>query len=304
MTRLGPWFCVPALRLVCLFEDDDAAGPSFIENCSSPHVSEDGPKIGLEKRSFRLATHTQVPRPMSPTETYVRFVRCQIRDLKDSESFRSCRTARSRFAGTIVTIATGRRSVHHAGRSAPEGPQNRTRSAGVSLGRSTRSESPRSRIVADHGRNPPAAVPRPHAERVSAHVADHDPVARLDRRQRYVAGHDVAGKAERPGDRQRSRAAPTSACRRGPARRTRAANRRDDTRAAAESRRPGESPPIGRRGDRLDILDAAHGDSAIRLNRPAEFGDQVNVRERTSSGARCSTSARYSAGVGADCVVR
>ena len=23
----GPWFCVPALRLVCLFEDDDAAGP-------------------------------------------------------------------------------------------------------------------------------------------------------------------------------------------------------------------------------------------------------------------------------------
>jgi hypothetical protein len=23
----GPWFCVPALRLVCLFEDDDACRP-------------------------------------------------------------------------------------------------------------------------------------------------------------------------------------------------------------------------------------------------------------------------------------
>ena len=27
----GPWFCVPALRLVCLFEDDDAAGPYYAE---------------------------------------------------------------------------------------------------------------------------------------------------------------------------------------------------------------------------------------------------------------------------------
>ena len=27
----GPWFCVPALRLVCLFEDDNAAGPCVAE---------------------------------------------------------------------------------------------------------------------------------------------------------------------------------------------------------------------------------------------------------------------------------
>ena len=27
-STIGPELCVPALRLVCLFEDDDAAGPS------------------------------------------------------------------------------------------------------------------------------------------------------------------------------------------------------------------------------------------------------------------------------------
>ena len=30
----GPWFCAPALRLVCLFEDDDAAGPFDTESAS------------------------------------------------------------------------------------------------------------------------------------------------------------------------------------------------------------------------------------------------------------------------------
>ncbi len=35
----GPWFCVPALRLVCLFEDDDAAGP-LTRNYASAHVGQ------------------------------------------------------------------------------------------------------------------------------------------------------------------------------------------------------------------------------------------------------------------------
>jgi hypothetical protein len=35
----GPWFCAPAFRLVCLFEDDDAAGP-FRETNSPPDVGQ------------------------------------------------------------------------------------------------------------------------------------------------------------------------------------------------------------------------------------------------------------------------
>ena len=35
----GPWLCVPALRLVCLFEDDDAAGP-LTRNYASAHVGQ------------------------------------------------------------------------------------------------------------------------------------------------------------------------------------------------------------------------------------------------------------------------
>ena len=35
----GPWFCVPALRLVCLFEDDDDAGPFYTELRFGPRRS-------------------------------------------------------------------------------------------------------------------------------------------------------------------------------------------------------------------------------------------------------------------------
>src|SRR5262245_22678200 len=35
----GPWFCVPALRLVCLFEDDDACRPVNTEHASA-HVGQ------------------------------------------------------------------------------------------------------------------------------------------------------------------------------------------------------------------------------------------------------------------------
>ena len=35
----GPWLCAPALRLVCLFEDDDAAGP-LTRNYASAHVGQ------------------------------------------------------------------------------------------------------------------------------------------------------------------------------------------------------------------------------------------------------------------------
>jgi hypothetical protein len=38
-TLIGPWFCVPALRLVCLFEDDDAAGPFNTELRFGPRRS-------------------------------------------------------------------------------------------------------------------------------------------------------------------------------------------------------------------------------------------------------------------------
>src|SRR5262245_60991566 len=41
----GPWFCAPAFRLVCLFEDDDAAGPLIREKPSSPCA----PKCELER---------------------------------------------------------------------------------------------------------------------------------------------------------------------------------------------------------------------------------------------------------------
>ena len=36
---VGPWLCVPALRPVCLFEDDDAAGP-LTRNYASAHVGQ------------------------------------------------------------------------------------------------------------------------------------------------------------------------------------------------------------------------------------------------------------------------
>jgi hypothetical protein len=40
MAVSGPWFCAPALRLVCLFEDEDAAGPLVCVRYASPHVGQ------------------------------------------------------------------------------------------------------------------------------------------------------------------------------------------------------------------------------------------------------------------------
>ena len=52
----GPWLCVPALRLVCLFEDEDAAGP-FDAKYKSPYVG----------RAFVPGFETSVVRHQSPT---------------------------------------------------------------------------------------------------------------------------------------------------------------------------------------------------------------------------------------------
>jgi hypothetical protein len=59
----GPGLCVPALRLVCHFEDEDAAGPSSkVSGNDSPFERVQGETIKLvcqryqsKKRSFRMA---------------------------------------------------------------------------------------------------------------------------------------------------------------------------------------------------------------------------------------------------------
>ena len=51
----GPGLCVPALRLVCRFEDEDAAGPSsaISGNCPSFERVPVGPETGLPKISVK-----------------------------------------------------------------------------------------------------------------------------------------------------------------------------------------------------------------------------------------------------------
>ena len=54
--HFGPWLCAPALRLVCLFEDERRNRPfTHQRNCPSPRARGGDLETGRERSSFRRA---------------------------------------------------------------------------------------------------------------------------------------------------------------------------------------------------------------------------------------------------------
>jgi len=87
----GPKLCVPALRLVCPFEDDDAAGPSIAETALRPSASTCDRERSRRREAFaRLTLRGAIClrgrrfHVMPPPKHYVTSVRSQIADLKQS----------------------------------------------------------------------------------------------------------------------------------------------------------------------------------------------------------------------------